>query len=202
MGKLKEKFEKFDTNELERMFNESSDKEQDCIRSILRHRSILESNNDFYTKPVKSDKTVNHKTVLPTLPKTSKPKIKNTVTPVDNITFINNKQPQFYMVFDVILKEFGFEVALLIALLASKQRYYQQFKKLDAEGCFYLEHPRIQEMTGIGEYSQKKAMAILSELKILYISPKKKGTPPKKYYRVNKERYDELVEKLNTENYD
>ena len=121
----------------------------------------------------------------------------------DNKTANNDKrQPQFLMVYDVLLKEFGFEVALLIALLASKQRYFHQFKKhkLDSEGCFYLEHPKIQKLTGLGEYSQKKAMAVLSELKILYISPKKKGTPPKKFYRVNKERYNELVEKLNSEN--
>jgi DNA-directed RNA polymerase specialized sigma54-like protein len=106
------------------------------------------------------------------------------------------KACQFYKVYNVILDAFGSQVAILIALLASKQNYFKMFKKLDSEGYFYLEHKKITEMTGISTHYQKQAMEKLQELNLLYISPKKKGTPPKKFYRVDIGKYNEIIQYL------
>ena len=68
---------------------------------------------------------------------------------------------------------------------------------LNEDGFFYLEHRRIEELTLISEYRQKIAMKKLEEINILEISKKKKGIPPKKFYRVDCELYKKIALKLN-----
>ena len=46
---------------------------------------------------------------------------------------------------------------------------------------------------------QIKAMKKLEKIGILKISPKKKGVPPKTFYKVDIELYNEIIEELNRE---
>jgi hypothetical protein len=122
--------------------------------------------------------------------------INNNPNTAKSISDEDIKACQFYKVYNVILDAYGSHVAILLALLSSKQTYFKLFKKLDSEGCFYLEHKKIAEMTGISTHYQKQAMKKLQELKVLYISPKKRGTPPKKFYRVDILKYNEIIHYL------
>lgn len=102
------------------------------------------------------------------------------------------RQIQFYQVRDVFLREFGSDVAVLIAIFSAKHYFYYRKGKTDFNGFFYFKHPEIEESTGITIYRQKKAMEILVNLEILFISDKKKGIPPKKFYRVDHEQYEKV----------
>lgn len=109
------------------------------------------------------------------------------------------KDPQFYKLYVKFLNEYGSDAAVIIAMFASHQQYYNQFNRVDENGYFYFEHHKIEKLMGISKYRQKIAMQLLTELGILMILDKKKGIPPKKFYKVDMEKYEKVVQSLSNE---
>lgn len=108
----------------------------------------------------------------------------------------DEKTVPFYKIYQPMLKTHGNEVALLIAVMAAKQTYMYKYGKQDNAGFFYFEHPEIEKVTQLSEYRQKAAMRVLVDLKLLTIDNEKKGTPPKKFYKVDTMKYENYVQKL------
>ena len=106
------------------------------------------------------------------------------------------KNVPFYQVYRPLIKSIGLEAAVLIAVLDAKQKYMYMFGKQDGAGYFYYEHPQIEKDIHLSEYRQKSAMKVLTDLKLLSISAEKKGTPPKKFYKVDSIRYEQYVMEL------
>lgn len=204
MEELKKKYEKLPDYRLISLFDSTKGDEHSIIKKILIARGV-----DRVEFPM-DDEDVQD-SIIPKSKKLSLAEENNTKTngakhePADSSgksmskkTYAAPKSAQFYMVYYEFLSKYKSEVALLAAVLTSKQQYLQGRNKLK-DGLFFLEHPKIEEITGISEHRQKKAMAILVDLKILYISPKKMRTPPKTHYRVDIDRYNDIVQCLSNE---
>ncbi len=103
----------------------------------------------------------------------------------------------FYKVYEVMGDYFGSDVSNVISVMLKHQEYLMKYKGLDRDGYFYMEHKMITKKTGISEHRQKIAMKVLVKWGILEISTKKKGTPPKTFYKVNEDRYVKLLIEFN-----
>lgn len=66
---------------------------------------------------------------------------------------------------------------------------------LTEDGFFYCEKLEIEKDTSISPYRQDKAVKLLVNLGVLNTEIRK-GIPPKRYYRVNVEKLNELVKTL------
>ena len=112
----------------------------------------------------------------------------------------NNKEKSkgsFYKVYEIMGDCFGSDVSNVISIMLKHQEYLLKLKRLDRDGYFYMEHKMIKRKTGISEHRQKLAMKVLVKWGILEISTKKKGTPPKTFYKVHEEKYEALLIELN-----
>lgn len=102
-----------------------------------------------------------------------------------------NSSAPFLQVYKVLIKEFGLDAAALISELVFKQSMFS--------GDFFYEQKKIEKATGLSRHRQEKATEILIDSGILSIDKDKKGIPPKKFYRVNVEKYHELIGRLQEE---
>jgi hypothetical protein len=106
----------------------------------------------------------------------------------------------FYMVYESMINEFGTDIANIISVMLKHQEYLKRFGRLDRDGYFYMEHKMIEKKTGISEHRQKIAMKELEEYNFLKIAAKRKGIPPKKFYKVKGELYIQfLIDMYNPE---
>lgn len=115
-------------------------------------------------------------------------------------TMNNDKEESkgpFYMVYEVMGDYFGPDVSNVISVMLKHQEYLLRLRRLDLNGYFYMEHKMIKKKTGISEHRQKIAMLVLEELGILKKLSKKKGTPPKTFYKVDGEKYVKYLIGLN-----
>lgn len=86
-----------------------------------------------------------------------------------------------------VVKALGIETALLLSVFAEAET-----NLADDEGWFYQTAPAIEELTGLTNHKQTKAINQLIELGIL--SQINKGMPMKRYFKLN---YEKVLEVLN-----
>lgn len=82
-----------------------------------------------------------------------------------------------------LIKKFNADCAILVGELCAEYNYYKNLGQLDSDGSFYSTRDNIEQNTGLNDYSQRKAIKMLSEAKILTVT--KKGLPAKNYYKLN-----------------
>lgn len=89
----------------------------------------------------------------------------------------------FITVNKTVIKKVGLYEAILLGVLAGKQKYWEEHDGLTEDGYFFNTIENFEEETTISEYQQRQAFKHLEELGI--ISTKRIGIPAKKYFRIN-----------------
>jgi hypothetical protein len=202
MEEIKKKYNNFSTHSLKELIKNASGEKHRIINEILKTRQnennqmFLEPENENNSFIPKSKEVVPSEIISTKLNKTNKNRSNSVHKQKSKKDGESSKTPQFYKIYSLFLETYGVDAANIIAILAVKQQYYEQISKIREDGYFYQEHPKIKKMTGISTYYQNIAINILVELKIIHISPEKKGTPPKTFYHVDLERYEEIVQNL------
>lgn len=97
----------------------------------------------------------------------------------------------FWIVDKKIAKEFGLEVAVLLADLISKEKYFENNNLLDDDGFFYNTVDSICEDTGINKKKQLKLVNTLVENNFIEITYK--GLPKKRHYKINHKKINEYL---------
>lgn len=206
MEDQEKKYKELPTNQLKRLFGTTQGEDHKIITEILFSRgfdmiTLLLEDYDIQESIVPDNKAVN--SFKKVIPENNRTKNEIVVSDEKQTKEKINREPknlQFYKVHNLFLQKFGVDVAVIISIFVFIQQYRDKYERTDIDGYFYLEHPKIEKMTHITIYRQRKAMELLVESKILKISEKKKGTPPKKFYRVDIDRHDEILQQLSDEN--
>lgn len=100
----------------------------------------------------------------------------------------------FLRVVKPFIQKYGIDAATVIAeLVYWQEQMNKRFELRKNDDFFFYEHFKIKKATGISTYRQISAMNILCEAGILTIKDEKRGTPPKKLYKVNINAYKEAV---------
>jgi biotin operon repressor len=81
-----------------------------------------------------------------------------------------------------LVLEYGIDVALVYGELLNRNTYYSKFNKLEDDSYFFLTIEELQNSTGMSAFQQRKAIQTLEENG--FIITKRKGLPPKRYFKV------------------
>ena len=98
----------------------------------------------------------------------------------------------FIAVNKTLIKEFGIEPAILLGEFASEAVYWEAREEL-VDGYFYSTISNVEERTTLSDYQQRKALALLQEQGVVDVISKK-GSPPKRYIKINTERILEILD--------
>lgn len=90
-----------------------------------------------------------------------------------------------------LIKELGLEEALIFGVLCSEQTYWESENKLK-DGYFFCTVDKIEELTTLSDYKQRKAINHLKEKN--YIITKIEGLPATRYFKINEEQVLKLFE--------
>lgn len=90
-----------------------------------------------------------------------------------------------------LIKELGLEEALIFGVLCSEQTYWESKNKL-RDGYFFCTVDKIEELTTLSDYKQRKAINHLKEKN--YITTKVEGLPATRYFKINEEQVLKLFE--------
>lgn len=104
-------------------------------------------------------------------------------------------QSAWWVINKAITAKFGFDVSVLLSDLISKQNYFRDNNQLDSDGYFFNYKKNIKEDTTITEKRQDKAVEILKKNNLISVI-KKKGIPPKLFYKVNIKIVNKLIADL------
>lgn len=96
----------------------------------------------------------------------------------------------FIAVNKTLIKEVGIEASILLGELASEAVYWEAREEL-VDGYFYSTVENVEERTTLTAYQQRKAIALMQERGIVDVISKK-GSPPKRYIKINEERILEI----------
>lgn len=92
----------------------------------------------------------------------------------------------FWVLNKEVVKKIGIEPALILSVFSEADDMLA-----DDEGWFYQTAPTIQELTGMTNHKQTKAIEKLIELEILI--QENRGLPCKRYFKINYEKVENLV---------
>lgn len=110
-------------------------------------------------------------------------------------TIINLLASSAYIIVNKkLIQKLGLDCAVMIGELCSEYTYWKNQDKLE-EGFFFSTRENIFKNTGLSNYNQRKALGKLVELQI--VSEQYKGLPAKKWYSLNLNKLDEILEKEN-----
>jgi len=99
-----------------------------------------------------------------------------------------------YIILNVdVIHTFGLDEAIMIGELAKKQKYWQDSKRLDEHGGFFLTIDDCEADTGLSRFKQDKSIAHLEELGIVKCSSY--GMPMKRHFYIN---WDEFENKFSS----
>ncbi len=88
----------------------------------------------------------------------------------------------YWQVNKFLAREYGLDVAILLADLVSKGAYFAERDELDPDGYFFNTRESIEEDTTLSPHKQRVAIKALVEAGVL--ETKSVGIPRKTYYRV------------------
>jgi hypothetical protein len=89
-------------------------------------------------------------------------------------------------------QKYGIDASILVSDLVSKQGYFEDNHKLDAEGFFFNDKEQIELNTSLSSYRQDKAREVLVDCGVLLT--KVVGTlPPRRMYKVESQRLNEII---------
>ena len=97
-----------------------------------------------------------------------------------------------------LIQSIGIEPALLLGELASEAVYWASQDKTE-DGYFFSTVENVEERTTLSAYQQRKALMLLQEKGIIDVISKK-GTPPKRYIKINENSILELFNFQNLNN--
>ena len=78
--------------------------------------------------------------------------------------------------------------------LISEYNYYKGKDTLTADGYFYSTVEHLENETCLSGHEQRKAVAVLSQLNVLYVTSK--GIPAKRHFKINFEGLARLFDKI------
>lgn len=105
----------------------------------------------------------------------------------------------FIAVNKTLIKAFGNDAAILLGELASESTYWENRTGLD-DGYFYSTIENVEERTALSPYQQRKALELLKEKGVVDVISKK-GSPPKRYIRINEESLAEFFNFQTSKNF-
>jgi len=97
----------------------------------------------------------------------------------------------FWLINKSVHLALGGDVALLLSDLSYRQDYWETRNKLTEDGFFFIERSILKKDTLLSETKQWKASKVLIDLGVLEV--KRRGIPPKNYYRIDNQKVNDLV---------
>lgn len=97
------------------------------------------------------------------------------------ITFISSRN--YIAVNKILMQEYGLHEALLLGELASEYEYWADKGQITEDGFFFSTVDNVKENTTLSDRQQRAAINTLKKKGVLEV--KLKGTPPKRYFKIN-----------------
>lgn len=99
-----------------------------------------------------------------------------------------------------LAKKIGLHESIFLGEIISEYDYWNKMHSLTDDGYFYSTVENVMEATTLSDYQQRSIIKHLTELKI--IDMKVAGMPAKRYFKINEERFYEILLDEEDENND